>query len=220
MASSTESSDESLEKFAGIAEIVDSETIGASRLRENVPGNCGINSKTSLRYWRESDAFSESQLISPEFRHHVAKKLSKFLDSNLICSQIDEHSQNGSPNNLCESSGIKLLLTSRKRLSGNFIEEVSCPTVKQKDKKLNSSSGGSDTDEEELSRFAEAAVSGHFIMQNSSCQSKEEEESKNIVKTNVETKKQKKERKKEFSDGDELQTKKKHKKLKKEKHKT
>jgi len=78
----------------------------------------------------------------------------------------------------------------------------------------------SDTDEEELSRFAEAAVSGHFIMQNSSCQSKEEEESKNVVKTNVETKKQKKERKKELSDGDELQTKKKHKKLKKEKHKT
>lgn len=59
-----------------------------------------------------------------------------------VSSQIDEHSQNGSPNNLCESSGIKLLLTSRKRLSGNFIEEVSCPTVKQKNKKLNSSSSG------------------------------------------------------------------------------
>lgn len=59
-----------------------------------------------------------------------------------VSSQIDEHSQNGSPNNLCESSGIKLLLTSRKRLSGNFIEEFSCHTVKQKNKKLNSSSSG------------------------------------------------------------------------------
>lgn len=59
-----------------------------------------------------------------------------------VSSQIDEHSQNGSPNNLCESSGIKLLLTSRKRLSGNFIEEFSCHTVKLKNKKLNSSSSG------------------------------------------------------------------------------
>ena len=59
-----------------------------------------------------------------------------------------------------------------------------------------------------------------FFNSVASCQSKEEEESKNIVKTNVETKKQKKERKKELSAGDEVQTKKKHKKLKKEKHKT
>ena len=38
------------------------------------------------RHWREDEdiAFSTSELITPEFRQHVAKKLSKFLDSSYI----------------------------------------------------------------------------------------------------------------------------------------
>lgn len=38
------------------------------------------------RHWREEEdtASSSSELITPELRQHVAKKLSKFLDNNYV----------------------------------------------------------------------------------------------------------------------------------------
>ncbi|XP_068681062.1 protein CUSTOS-like [Montipora foliosa] len=226
MATSSESSDDDLDKFASIANIVDSEVKnGASKSNGNIPGS---SAKPSLRHWQEKEdlASTESNFITPELRHHVAKKLSKFLDSNLIwgtnlpfaklSTQTIGHVQNGYNNTLHEGSGIKLLLTSRKRLSENFCSEVAHHTAR-KSRELNSISSGSDTDEEELSRLAEAAVSGHSIIQNSSCKSIKEVESKNI---DTSSRKREKGKKKEQPEDEEVKRKRKLKKSKKEKHKT
>lgn len=76
----------------------------------------------------------------------------------------------------------------------------------------------SDTDEEELSRLAEAAVSGHSVIQGpGGGKEKAEDEAKTERKRKKE-KKRSKEKRKKSKVGEELKEKK-HKKHKKEKHK-
>ena len=59
-----------------------------------------------------------------------------------LSTQTIGHVQNGYDNTLHEGSGIKLLLTSRKRLSENFSSEVAHHTANRKSKELNSISSG------------------------------------------------------------------------------
>ncbi|KAM7436508.1 hypothetical protein ABFA07_013672 [Porites harrisoni] len=218
MASSSESSDEDLEKFAAIAGIVDTE-VSKKCNSDNSRGSSKPHTRPSLRHWREDEdtASSTSELITPEFRQHVAKKLSNFLDSSYICAQ--EAEQNGCHNNSHKSSGIKLLLTSSQRLREESVQEISTTNKTKKNRKNCSSSSESDTDEEEMNRLAEAAVSGHSIIKNVSTGNHkgtetDDETTENSSVKGKKEKKRKKEKKKQRLET-ETEHKKKHKKRKK-----
>lgn len=156
-------------------------------------------------------------MITPEFRHHVAKKLSKFLDENFICSEKNTGLQDDLVSSSHEPLGIKLLSKSNQLLLGESAKEVPSSTVARKNTKFSVSSE-SDTDEEELSRLAEAAVSGHSVIQGpGGGEEKAEDEAKTERKRKKE-KKRSKEKRKKSKVGEELKEKK-HKKHKKEKHK-
>lgn len=215
MASSCDSSEEDLAKFTVITDVVDSEVamVHSTSLSNS-------KSKPSLRHWRKEEDItcSSTELITPEFRQHVAKKLSKFLDENFICSEENTHLQDDHVSSSHESLGIKLLLKSNQLLLGESVKEVPSSTVARKNTKYSVSSE-SDTDEEELSRLAEAAVSGHSVIQEGHGGGKEkaadEPETKRKRKKE---KKRSKEKRKKSKVSEELEEKK-HKKRKKEKHK-
>lgn len=189
----------------------------------NFRGTSKPQTKPSLRHWQEGEdlAYSTSELITPEFRHHVAKKLSKFLDSNYVCSEDVGLIQNGNLSCPHKCSGIKLLLTSKQSLLHVAESRQQFPGrgINTKNKMNCSSSSESETDEEELSRLTEAAVSAHSIIQKVSNESKEEVKRETNRLKRKKEKKKKKKREQSYDDEEEVQKKKKHKKHK-EKHKT
>ncbi|PFX24710.1 hypothetical protein AWC38_SpisGene10704 [Stylophora pistillata] len=217
MASCESSEDEDLAKFAVITNVVDTEVAMIKGNGTSLPNS---KSKLSLRHWRKEEdiACSSSELITPEFRHHVAKKISKFLDENFICSEKNTGLQDDLVSSSHEPLGIKLLSKSNQLLLGESAKEVPSSTVARKNTKFSVSSE-SDTDEEELSRLAEAAVSGHSVIQEGpgGGEEKAEDEAKTERKRKKE-KKRSKEKRKKSKVGEELKEKK-HKKHKKEKHK-
>ncbi|EDO31552.1 predicted protein [Nematostella vectensis] len=159
--SSSDEDEEEARKLAEIAGIVDKEVEhgGLKSKHERV-----IPQK-SLRNWRKDEEENEisDTLITPEFRKHVAKKLYSHLNSCIKETSAKVKISSISPVGDC---GILLFNSSKRRI---IDPELTTQTqaVNKRTKALQSDSSDGEC-EEDVARFAEAAVCGYTILSNGS----------------------------------------------------
>ncbi|XP_064620613.1 protein CUSTOS-like [Lineus longissimus] len=104
---------------------------------------------------------------TPEFRAHVAKKLTQILDKSVDVIQTvgvslgrtSESEQSCSKSSESESPGVKLFATSNQTVAAVFASEI--PAKRKLKRPPSSSDSNSD---EEMAKFASAAVSGKDIL--------------------------------------------------------
>ncbi|XP_073438873.1 protein CUSTOS-like [Dendrobates tinctorius] len=157
----SDSSDEDLERFREAAW----EPPGPLKKTVLQPDNSAFLVVPSLRGRPDSHDHDGNELqTTPEFRSHVAKKLSAMLDS--CIKEIpgnNSFSQEFTATSDSEDEGFRLLTTS---VPGDSGKTLPSPTLKRRV----ASSTSEDSEEEKQRRCSEAAVSGFDILRSSSLQ--------------------------------------------------
>lgn len=117
--------------------------------------------KKSLRNSESGDNAQYDLVSTPEFKAHVAKKLSSYLDR-IYDTRSDDKPTTCTPT-AGDLGGITLLRSSKIRLSTGDSEDVEKPKKSQKLRQMQPSSDSSD-EEDERNKFASVCVSGNNIL--------------------------------------------------------